>query len=226
VREFRRMQALARIRPGAEPELRGYEIFISMGHLRQQLLPGVDIGSNRNLFQELTQRLDRIILRSLAESRLVQGSVCVNLNVSNLLSPDFERLAQKLYERDGAELWVDLDIPDVMANLRDFREAQTIFKRFRVSAMADSLPPELVTTTLRSDLGLQGCKFIYPEDDPELDHLSGAIKRVREAKLVPVLTRVEKDSAIGAGQKANVNAFQGFYVNDLLSGAQTRPVDR
>jgi len=104
VREFGRMQAMARIKRETPPELRGREIFISMADLKRQLLPGVQLDASRNLFKELTQRLDRIVLRALAESRLVQGCVSVNMNVANLLTDDFARLAQRLYDRDNSEL--------------------------------------------------------------------------------------------------------------------------
>lgn len=226
VREFGRMQAMARVRSAAEPEGRGHEIFISLAKLKQQLLPGVDFNADKALFQELTQVLDRIVLRSLSESRLVQGNICVNLNVNNLLSSDFERMAQRLYDRDGAQLWVDLDIPDVLGNLRDFRDAQLVLKRFRVVAMGDSTAPEMISTAEARELNLDGYKFICPAEDTPLDQMAGAIKRVFEAKRLPVLTRVENDAMIGAGQKLGVTHFQGFYINDLLSGLEERPAVR
>jgi EAL domain-containing protein (putative c-di-GMP-specific phosphodiesterase class I) len=226
VREFGRMQAIARVRQGSEPEGRGHEIFISLDHMSRQLLPNVDIRADRELFQELTQILDRVVLRSLAESRLVQGSVAINLNVANLLSADFERLAQRMYDRDGAQLWVDLDLRDVLANLRDFRDAQLVLKRFKVRTMSDTTAPEAVATAEQRELGLDGYKFVCPEDEESLSHISGTLKQIQEANRIAMLTRVEHESAISAGHQMGIEHFQGFYINDLLSGFVERPVER
>jgi hypothetical protein len=223
VREFGRMQAMARIRPGEEAEARGREIFISMADLQRQLLPGVNLGASRNLFKELTRRLDRIVLRALTESRLVQGCVSVNINVANLLTDDFETMAQRLSERDGAELWVELDVPDVLANLTTYRQAQLIFQRFNVFAMADSMPPELVSAAESADLSLDAYKFIYPNDDPSRQRLRDAVATVQAARRPAILTRVEHEAAIRDGQALGVHHFQGFYIDDLLSGEQVRP---
>jgi len=226
VREFGRMQAIARVRPGGEPEGRGHEIFISLDHMSRQLLPNVDIRADPELFQELTQILDRVVLRSLAESRLVQGSVAVNLNVANLLSSDFERLAQRMYDRDGAQLWVDLDLSDVLANLHDFREAQLVLKRFKVRTMSDTTAPEVVPTAEQRELGLDGYKFVCPEDEEELRNVSKTVHEIQNAGRIPMLTRVEHENAIGAGHQLGIEHFQGFYINDLLSGFVERPVER
>lgn len=226
VREFGRMQAIARVQQGGEPEGRGHEIFISLDHMSRQLLPNVDIRADRELFQDLTQILDRVVLRSLAESRLVQGSVAINLNVANLLSADFERLAQRMYDRDGAQLWVDLDLSDVLANLRDFRDAQLVLKRFKVRTMSDTTAPEVVPTAEKRELGLDGYKFVCPENEEALRQMSNTIRTVENAGRIPMLTRVEQESAIAAGHQLGVEHFQGFYINDLLSGFVERPVER
>lgn len=224
VREFGRMQAMARIKRETPPELRGREIFISMADLKRQLLPGVQLDASRNLFKELTQRLDRIVLRALAESRLVQGCVSVNMNVANLLTDDFARMAQRLYDRDNSELWVELDIPDIMANLETYRHARTIFRKFRVFTMADAMPADLVPTAASTDLGLDGYKVIYPEaDDSGRGRLADAVAAAQAADRPVVLTRVEHDAAVRAGQDLGVPFFQGFYIDALLGGAHTRP---
>jgi len=226
VREFACMQAMARLRPASEPEPRGHEVFISLADMRRQLIPGVDMTADPDVFQELTRLLDRLVLHSMNESRLVQGSVGINLNVASLMTPEFERFAQRMYDRDGAQLWVDLDIPDILANFRDFRDARLVLRRFDVRTMADSTRPELVPTAESRELGLDGYKFVYPEDPDALARMSGTIKRVHEAGRTAVLTRVERDAAITAGQRLGIHHFQGFYINDLLSGFAERPVER
>ncbi len=220
------MQAMARIRPAAEPEPRGHEIFISLRDMGRQLLPGVEMTADREVFQELTLLLDRLVLRSLSESRLVQGSVGINLNVDSLLTPEFERIAQRLYDRDGAALWVDLDIADILANFETFRDARLVLRRFGVRTMAESARPELIPAAQQRDLGLEGYKFIYPNDPAALDRMSGTLRSVKEAEAIPMLTRVEHDAAITDGQRLGVHHFQGFYINDLLSGFAERPVER
>ena len=225
VREFSKRQAIARIRKGAEPVERGREIFIGMRDLQRQLLPGVRLGNSRNLFRELTLRLDQIILRSLGESPLLQGSVSINLNTQNVLSDEFERVAQRLAERDNTELWIELDVADVMSHLDAYRKAQQVLRRHKVFVIGDGVAPELVPAVEGAGLDLDGYKFIYPQESAALDQLEDAIAQAHKAKRPVILSRVEDAQAIAMAQNLGVTHFQGFYIDSLLSGRQNRTAE-
>ena len=119
---------------------------------------------------------------------------------------------------------MELDIPDIMANLETYRHARTIFRKFRVFTMADAMPADLVPTAASTDLGLDGYKVIYPEaDDSGRGGLAGAVSAAQAADRPVLLTRVEHDAAGRAGQDLGVPFFQGFYIDALLGGAHTWP---
>lgn len=216
LREFGRMQAIVRMDPEATPQPVGREIYISMADLGRQLLMGVNLGGSRNLFRELTCQLDRIVLRALAESRLVQGQVSVNLNVSSLETDDFERLARQLHQRDAAELWVELDVTDVLGNLKQFKTMRKMLQRYGVYVMADSMAPELVPAAEETGLALDGYKFVFTPEDPGLGQLREALSELSGVRRGVVLTRVEHEAAVSAGQSIGLRHFQGFYIDDLL----------
>ena len=222
MREFAKRQAIARIRRGYSPEERGREIFIGMKDLQRQLFPGVRLTENRNLFKELTLRLDQLVLRGLGESPLLQGSVSINLNVRNVLTDEFERVAQRLAERDNTELWIELDVADVMAHIDDFRDAQKVLRRHKVFTFGDNVSPDLVPAVEGAALGLDGYKLAFPRESASLDDLEDAIRRAQAAKRPSILTRVEDEPSIELGQSLGVIHFQGFYIDHLLSGRQSR----
>lgn len=217
LREFGRIQAISRIDPDRPPRAVGREIYMSMADLQGQLLAGVNLGASRNMFRELTMRLDQIVLQSLGESKLVQGQVSVNLNVSSLLTPEFERIASRLSERDSTELWVELDVTDVLGHLSQFKEARKIMKRHRVFTMADSINPDLVAAAEGTDLQLDGYKFVNAPEDPNHDRIAEVLPSLRQAQRTIVLSRVEHQSAVEAAQKLGIKFFQGFHIDDLLS---------
>lgn len=217
VREFVRMQAMARIALGEQAEMRGREIYMSMADLQRQLLPGVDLTGDAEQFRQLTKRLDRIVLQSLAESKLIQGNISVNINVENLFTKQFERVAQRLYERDNTTLTVELDISDVFTNMADYKRIRPFLRRCNVRVLGDSMPPELVTASEGTGLGLDGYKFIHPTDKAYRCRLAEAVKEVQESGHTAVLTRVEEPGAIEVGQELGIHIFQGFYIDDLLS---------
>jgi hypothetical protein len=221
--QFGRAQSIARLRRGEAPMARGHEVFISMAELQRQLLPGVQLSANRNLFKELTLRLDRIVLAALSDPTVGDGPVSVNMNVRNLITPEFERLARHLQARPGAELWVEIDVPDVLANLRDYFQARKTLRRYDVFLLADNLDFDLLPAVEGASLDLDGYKFAFPEDDPVLDRLADAVERAHAARKPVVLTRCEHDAAVTAGQSLGISHFQGFFIDELLKGEQKLP---
>lgn len=220
LREFGRIQAIARIEPDRPARAVGREVYISMADLQRQLLNGVNISASRNMFRELTMRLDEIVLRSLSESRMVQGQISVNLNVASLLTPEFERVAGTLAERDATELWVELDVTDILGHLDAFREARKTMRRNRVYAMADSISPDLVPAAEGTGLELDGYKFVHAPEDPKLSRIGEVITDLKHKRRTIVLSRVEHEGAIAAAQDLGIRFFQGFLIDDLLSRSE------
>ena len=75
----------------AAPRLLFSGLLISIGVIRETLIPGVDIGASKWFFHRRTEALDwgmlAMLAKSLDRSRTVE--VSINLNVSTLLSKKF-----------------------------------------------------------------------------------------------------------------------------------------
>jgi len=216
VQRFGRYQALARFEADGSVTRIARELHIAMADLRAQLLPDVELTANPNLFRELTRRLDEIVLTALAESRMLQGHISVNLNIASMEEATFERIAERLRERDNTSLWVEMDVSDVLANLERYRRIRRIMERNRVHAIADGVGAELVAAAENAELGMTGYKFIAPRDLNDIGKLRVATEQVNAAGKTPILSRVEDAATVEVGHKLGIGVFQGFYIDDLL----------
>jgi len=73
----------------------------------------------------------------------------------------------------------------------------------------------------KADFILDGYKFIWSKDDPFLEQVGETIYKL-SSKHPVVLTRVEQQEGIEAGQTLGVNHFQGWHVDRLLSSGETQ----
>ncbi|WP_143006248.1 EAL domain-containing protein [Limimonas halophila] len=216
VQTYGRYQALARFERDGRVRCVARELHIAMAELRARLLPGVDLMANPNLFRELTRKLDEIVLASLAESRMLQGHISVNLNIASMEEDTFERIAERVRERDNTSLWVEMDVSDVLANLARYRRIRRIMDRNRIHAIADGVNAELVAAAENAELGMTGYKFIAPRDLNDIGNLRIAAEQAVHAGKTAILSRVEDASTIEIGQRMGIGVFQGFYIDDLL----------
>jgi EAL domain-containing protein (putative c-di-GMP-specific phosphodiesterase class I) len=219
MREFGRSQAIARIKPGLAPKTAGWELFVSLDHLRRQLLSHVTFKPSPELFKALTRELDQIMMAALAESRLVEGHLSINLNVSTMISDEFEDFARYMSHQDETELWVELRLDDVLENLSDYLKAEQFLRRYRVYTMLDQIEVSRVPEIKQADFIMDGYKFVYNPKDPFLEQMGETLYKL-SSKHPVVLTRVEKAEGVEAGQTLGVRHFQGYYVDDLLSSGE------
>ena len=218
--EFGRSQAIARIKPGMSPKTAGWELFVSMDQLRRQLLPHVTFDASGATFKALTRELDRIMIAALAEHRLVEGHISINLNVETMASDEFEDFARYMSHQDETELWVELRLDDVLHNLDAFQKAEQCLRRYRVYTMLDQVAVERVPEIRKADFIMDGYKFVYDPNDPFLENMGETLYQL-SSKHPVVLTRVERQEGIEAGQTLGVRHFQGFHVDALLSSGET-----
>ena len=217
--EFGRSQAIARIKPGQTPRTAGWELFMSLDHVKQNLLAHVTFDPSPELFKALTRQFDRIMMSALAEHRLVEGHISINLNVETMISDEFEDFARYMSSQDEMELWVELRLDDILANLEAFKRAEQFLRRYRVFTMLDNVEVARVPEIQQSDFVMDGYKFAHDPNDPSLNAVAEALYRI-SSKHPVVLTRVEQPEAIEAGQTLGVRHFQGFHVDQLLSAGE------
>lgn len=216
MREFGRSQAIARIKPGMTPKTAGWELFISIDHLKRQLLSNITSGPSPALFKKLTRELDQIMMAALTETRLVEGHLSINLNVETMISEDFEDFARYMSNQDQTELWVELQFEDILENLDAYQKTEQFLRRYRVYTMLDQVQLDRIPEIREADFIVDGYKFVYDRQDPFLEKMGETIYKL-SAKHPVVMTRVELKEGIEAGQTLGVRHFQGYAVDDILS---------
>src|ERR1700722_11652083 len=87
-----RRQSICTIAAGEPPKPLFREIYVSIADLREAVMPKAHIASDRWLFQYLTQTLDKRVLALLrkADDSGLSHAFSINLNISTLLSPEFQ----------------------------------------------------------------------------------------------------------------------------------------
>ena len=112
-----RRQFICAVTPKMVPEQFFSELFISIRDLRETLLPGVNLGSNRWLFQHLTETLDRRMLSMLSKTDriTISGDISFNLNVATILSQEFLAFDDNVSASRRSSMVIELQKVDIFA---------------------------------------------------------------------------------------------------------------
>jgi len=98
------------------------ELFISIMDLRETMMPGINLTSNRWLFQYLTESLDKRVLSLLSKTDRfsITGDISFNVNVSTLMSPEFMAFDDGISAARRGSMVLELQKIDIFADLGAF----------------------------------------------------------------------------------------------------------
>jgi len=204
------------------PEPQFSELFISIADLRETLLPGVNLLSNRWLFQHLTETLDRRMLSMLAKTDriTISGDISVNLNVGTLLSNEFLTFDDNITASRRGAMVIELQLVDIFADLGAYQFAREFVQEKGYRICLDGVTHETIELIDRDRLGVDMIKiFWHPEIVDAGEAMHGRIRHLvdssGESRIV--LCRVDNREAVDFGQMVGVNLFQGRYVENLIA---------
>ena len=193
------------------------ELFISIKDLRETLLPGVNLTSNRWLFQHLTQALDRRMLSMLAKTDhlTISGDISFNLNVATLLSPEFLGFDDNVPASRRGHMVVELQKMDIFANLGAYVFAREFVRERGYRICIDGLTHETLAMLDRERLGVDLVKLVW---SPEMvdgggdlqPRVRSLIRRSGEDRVV--LCRCDDREAVDFGRAVGITMFQGRRV--------------
>ena len=205
-----------------------YELFTSIGALRQTLMPDQNLFSDRWLFQYLTTKLDLRMLAWLAKNddATLKHSFSLNINIASVLSQrflDFDALLDKTRRNT---IVIELQKMDVFSDV-----ARSLFAReflldrgYRVCL--DGLTSHSLPLIDRQKLGFDLIKLHWtPQlrqqiEGKDGDRLSTAIEAANPRRII--LMRCESDDAIELGHQHGISLFQGHFLDHLLAEKITR----
>ncbi len=212
------------------------ECYVSIAAVQKVLSPGVDLLADRALFQHLTRTLDRRVLDLLSDGSYLGGRarLSVNLNISTVLSGDFARFHQVLSDGRRGMLAVEFQMPDVFADIAQFRSARDFVTERGYRTIIDGIThmtlPFVDRKLLKADLmKIFWCPELHAAlKGPDGDSLRARVVEAGADRVI--LCRCDDERAIDMGSALGLRMFQGRYVDTLLASlgqtAAGAPLDR
>ncbi len=218
-----------------QPEEKMREIYISLADLQSAVCPGVNLLSNTWLFQQISLLLDQKILSYLADKRQCAHPerASLNLNVSSVLSEEFQQYVHRLGENSKNLGNIELQKTDVFSNLGSFFYARDYLQDLGFTVCLDGMTSIVLPYLSVDQLGFDYVKVYATKEliDPgqeEDEEAQLAAKKARQ--LISkckgphkfVLAHCETEEAISWGAKNGVSLFQGWYIDKtFMIGADT-----
>lgn len=198
------------------------EIFVSIEDLRAVVTPGVDLISNTWLFRYLTHTLDERVMRMLIrDGSQTKYPFSINLNVSSVLSPAFQKFEQTITPQLRGRLVIELNKLDVFSDMGTFLFVRDYLRDHGFRLCLDGLTHHTLPYYDRQKLGFDLVKLYWtpsaldtmlPSQIPEIRHI---IMDTGQAHTI--LCRCDDAHAVDTGKDLGIVMFQGRYIDKLLS---------
>ncbi len=179
---------------------------LSISDLEAALAPGRATRAEPWLFRRLTRTLERRMLASLSRQGELQGATpfAIDLNVANILGPDFLRFDATLPAALRGRVVIDLRAPDVLADLYAFRLARDFAQARGYRLLLHHNDPDLVAVLPPLRLGIDLVQLRWSPALAECDS-----EHVGMEPAAMVLGAADTADAIVWGRRRGVALFQG-----------------
>ena len=217
-----RRQFICRVDGKMVPEQLFSELFISIQDLRETILPGVNLVSNRWLFQHLTETLDRRVLSMLMKTDAVSisGDISFNINIRTLLSDQFQIFDDNLSAARRGAIVIELQKEDIFSDLSSYLFAREFVQTKGYRLWLDGLTMETLQVIDRERLGADLAKIVWhPNLADAGDEVQAVIKKLidRDGPEKWILCRCDNREAIDFGRNVGIDQFQGRFVENLIA---------
>lgn len=217
-----RRQSICTVDRQMIPEPSFSEMFISIADLRETLIPGTNLVSNRWLFQHLTEALDLRVLSLLSKSdaMAISGDISFNANVATLLSKDFQEFDDNIAASKRGSMIIEMQELDVFSDLGAFLFAREYVQDKGYRICLDGMTYETLQMIDRARLGFDLVKLVWnPEmaDGGSEVHakIRATVKRTGPGRVI--MCRVDNREAVDFGHSVGINLFQGHFVENLIA---------
>jgi hypothetical protein len=201
------------------------EFFISMSAIRQHLLVGVDMRHNKNVFNQLTVTLDRILLKCIDRVRRPDQRCSLNINIESVFSSEFESF-EKRSLNSLRPFNFEFRASDVMANFTEFSAARDLIQSRGGTLAIDGLSPQMIAILDLTQLGANMAKVFWQSGlAPELVKRQGHLERLRSHGIVLALARVDDPEGLATGRDLKFGLLQGFEIDRQLATPAPVPLN-
>lgn len=207
-----------------------HELYVSIGDLEKQVVPGVDLSGNRWLFQYLTGILDRRMLVYLAEEgERSNRAFSFNMNVATLLSSDFARFDQRISTSLRGRVVIELQTVDVFSDMAAYMFARDYVVDRGYRLCLDGLTHFTAPFIDRNKLAFDFVKIYWTPAMRNADfaRITAELKGGGEDALSRViLCRCDGQDAIEVGKQIGINLYQGRHIDKLLRDSEPQSTIR
>jgi hypothetical protein len=220
-----RRQPVCRVTGSGAPEPLFEEIYVSIQELQRLFAPRWELGVDRWLFRALTEVLDERVLAwlSAAEALSLISSFALNLNLSTVVSSEFQRFEERFGPRLRGRIVIEVEKSDLLGDLPRFAAVQEILRKRGYLLCIDGLTgPDLDAV----DYGRFAVDFYkvgwHPEFlDEEGEARIGLERLIAQASADKViLSHCSVEEAVAFGRGLGLTLFQGWHLDALLRGVQ------
>ena len=217
-----RRQPVCALIPNQPPQIVFHELYVSIAGLQQVIAPGIELISNRWLFQYLTETLDKrmLVLASRGLDQAISSRFSLNLNVATLLSPEFLAFDKSLKAVARGTLVLELQAVDIFADMNAYIFARDFVRERGYRLCFDGLSHLSAGLVDRAKLELDLIKIIWSTDmldDPSgqrHDELKKTISTAGEARVI--MTRCDSAESVRLGETFGIHMFQGRHIDALV----------
>jgi hypothetical protein len=225
IRSLIRRQPICAIIADNDPKLVFNELFIAMAELKKQIMPGVDLFSDRWLFQRLTQSLDRRMMLALPDMKAdLDRALSVNINVTTLLSNEFLHFDSQLRASTKKAIVFELQTADIFSDMGAFLFARDFVHDRGYRLCLDGLTHFTFPLVNREDLGVDLKKMYWAPDlsdsgqETRREKIRQAVVQAGAGRVI--LCRCDDEKAIEFGQGLGISLYQGRYIDSLLANVE------
>ena len=219
-------QTICLLSPGEPVRTVFSELYVSMAELSRQLLPDVEITTNRWLLQFLTEMLDVRMLQLISSDGVpdLDGPFSLNINISSMLSNSFLEFDSALRNRAPGTVILEIQKIDLFSDMASFIFARDFARERGYRVCLDGLSHLTFPFIDRSRLGADLVKVIWSPDmaQERADGLRTTLKDLvmkRDPGRV-ILCRCDSREAIEWGSSVGIRLFQGRIVDSIYAKSQ------
>jgi len=215
-----RRQTVWSLVPGTPQRRLFDEIFVSIEELSQALASDYQLGTDRWLFQYLTQTLDRRVLSQLVRDHTtVARGLSINVNVATLLSPEFEAFEERLPVSARGRIVLELQLADIWSDFGAYLFAENLAKQHGYRLSLDGVRPRALPLIDAGKLGVDYVKLVWEDglltlEAEEEQEFHRALAAAAPARVI--LMRCDRPEAVEFGQAAGISLFQGWHMDRLV----------
>ncbi|MCB9959148.1 MAG: hypothetical protein H6843_11150 [Rhodospirillaceae bacterium] len=200
------------------------ELFVSIAELERAVVPDISLQANPWLFQYLTTVLDQRVLAEVSKNMHSERAYCLNLNISTVLSKEFQRFDAALALGARGRIVVELQKVDVFHDMGAFAFARDFLHERGYKICLDGLTHLTLPMIDRARLGFDFTKMYWSADlvsGVRSDMVSDLRQRVEQTgQSRMIVCRCDTEDAMRLGWDLGVSLFQGRFIDQVLAEAK------